>query len=415
VRILLISFYFPPAGGGGVQRPLKLATHLPSLGVETHVLAPVDPRWLHRDETLALPPDAVVHRVRYWGPRGRMPAEELRGRRGLDRLATRARLTPRRLVLPDENATFALTAIPAALRLVRELRPDVVITTSPPSSIHLVGAAVQRLTGVRWVADVRDSIVANHDRDVDRLAVRLREASHRRVAHMVARRASGIVAVTPTIATQMRTLDPRGPVTVIPNGVDFADFASARYTPGPRFRITHTGSFFAGRSPRPFLEALARSGIDAVARFVGDFRGSDRSFARDLGLDGRVEVVPFRGHAETVALQRDSEALLLLLPDAGERGLDVPSGKLFEYLAAERPVLASVPVDGAAAALVREAHAGIVVAPDDVEAMAQALRDLHARWQADPDATLRLAGTVRARIDRRTQALVYAEFLSDLL
>ena len=85
VKVLLVTLYFPPAGGGGVQRPLKFATHLPALGIETHVLAPDDPKWIHRDDELAPPTQAWVHRARYVGPRGRKPAEELHGTQGLER------------------------------------------------------------------------------------------------------------------------------------------------------------------------------------------------------------------------------------------------------------------------------------------------------------------------------------------
>src|SRR5581483_1148626 len=83
VKALLVSLYFPPAGGGGVQRTLKTATHLPALGIETHVLAPDDPKWVHRDDELEPPTQAWVHRARYIGPRGRRPAHELHGRAGL--------------------------------------------------------------------------------------------------------------------------------------------------------------------------------------------------------------------------------------------------------------------------------------------------------------------------------------------
>jgi len=173
MKVLLISFYFPPAGGAGVQRPLKFAGELARAGVDVHVLAPDDPRWLHRDEGLAVPANVSVHRARYIGPRGRRPAEELHGLRGLRRLARRLALTPRRLLLPDENVTWVATAIPRAVQLVRREKIDVVITTSPPSSVHLVGAAVRCLTGVSWVADLRDSIVAKSDRGFERLTVRV--------------------------------------------------------------------------------------------------------------------------------------------------------------------------------------------------------------------------------------------------
>ena len=91
MKVLLVTLYFPPAGGGGVQRPLKFATHLPGLGIELHVLAPDDPKWIHRDDDLPTPSLAWVHRVRFVGPRGRKPAEELHGTRGARALPAAAR------------------------------------------------------------------------------------------------------------------------------------------------------------------------------------------------------------------------------------------------------------------------------------------------------------------------------------
>ena len=103
MKVLLVTMYWPPAGGGGVQRPLKLATHLPALGIETHVLAPDDPKWIHTDAELPLPTQAWVHRARYVGPKGRLPAEELHGATGVDLAVRKAKLFGRRLLVPDEN------------------------------------------------------------------------------------------------------------------------------------------------------------------------------------------------------------------------------------------------------------------------------------------------------------------------
>ena len=126
----------------------------------------------------------------------------------------------------------------------------------------------------------------------------------------------------------------------IENGCDFDDFAGLEHHASPRFRITHAGSFFGRRDPRPFLTAFADSGLDAVARFVGDFRAADREWAETLGLGDRLELHEFAPRRRALELQRDSEALLLLIPEAGGRGKGVLSGKVFEYLAAERPILA---------------------------------------------------------------------------
>ncbi len=414
MKVLLVTMYFPPAGGGGVQRPLKFATHLPELGVETHVLAPDDPKWIHRDEELQPPTLAWVHRARYIGPRGRKPAEELHGTGGLERFTRQAQLAGRRLLVPDENVSWNLTAVPTAIRIVKREEIDVVVTTSPPSSVHLVGAAVKQALGIAWVADLRDSIVAHPHRRAESRLVRAKETGEQAVARLVARSADAIVCVSDAIADEMRDRSPAGPVATIANGSDFDDFAGLEHHPSTRFRITHTGSFFGKRDPRPFLTALARSELDIVARFLGDFRAADREWAESLSLGDRLELIPYAPRRRSLELQRDSEALLLLIPDAGGRGKGVLSGKVFEYLAASRPILAVVPADGAAAALIRESSAGVVVAPDDVDGIEAALRDLHARWSKGDLADTPLSAEWRRRVARRTRVEELAQLLEQV-
>jgi len=416
VKVLLVTLFFPPAGGAGVQRTLKFATHLPSLGIETHVLAPDDPKWIHRDEELLVPTQAWVHRARNLGPKGRRPAEELYGREGLERMARQTRLLFRRLLVPDENVAWNLTAVPTAVRIARAEQIDVVVTTSPPPSVHLVGAAVKSTLGIPWIADLRDSLVANpHRRGQESVAARAKERTQALVAKLVARRADAVVAASDAIADEARALGSTGRVVTIANGADFDDFSGLPYTASDRFRITHTGSFFGKRDPKPFLRALAGTGVDdVVARFVGDFRSSDREFLDSLGLGSRVELHPYVPRRRSLELQRDSEVLLLLIPDAGGRGKGVLSGKVFEYLAAERPILAAVPPDGAAAKLIGETNAGVVVPPDDVDAIGAALVDLHGRWARGELGWTLLPPDVRDRISRRARVEELAQLVREV-
>ena len=407
MNVLIVSLYFPPAGGPGVQRPLRLASHLGELGFGVHVLAPDDPKWLYRDPSLRPPDGVVVHRARNLGPRARAPAAELYGRRGLDRLRRRVSITLRALLVPDASVLWNVTAIPAAVRIVRRERIDVVLTTSPPGSVHLVGAAVAARTGARWVADLRDALVG--------FAHRRREIrGERTLARLVARRADAVVAASEGVAESMRRLVPSLAVHVVENGCDFDEFEGLAYRPGERFRITHTGTFLGRRSPRPFLEALARVDGDVVARFVGGVPPRHRDWIEEAGLGERVELVPFVPRRRSLALQRDSEALLLLVPEAEGRGRAVLTAKIFEYLAAERPILAVVPPDGQAAALVRELGAGVVVAPDDVDGIAAALSDLERRWREGTLDGSPLAPEARARLSRRARVEELARILREL-
>ena len=263
------------------------------------------------------------------------------------------------MLVPDENVTWNATAIPAAVRVVRAEGIDVVVTTSPPNSVHLIGAAVKRLTGVKWVADVRDSMVRNADRPVETLAARAKERTQETVGRLIARYADESIAVSDFIAEELRSLGARGEVSVISNGADFDDFAGLEYQPNGRFRVTHAGAMFGKRDPRPFLTAFARADLpDSVARFVGDFREADREWAESLGLGDRLELLPYVPRRRSLELQRDSEVNLLLMPEVPGRGSGVIAAKVFEYLAAERPIIAAVPPDGATAAFVRDAGRG---------------------------------------------------------
>jgi len=415
MKLLLVTLYFPPAGGGGVQRPLKFASQLPALGIETHVLAPDDPKWVHEDADLALPTQAWVHRARYVGPRGRRIADELHGRSGVDLVLRRASTVGRRLLLPDENVTWNATAIPKAISIARSEGIDVVLTTSPPGSVHLIGAAVKKATGAKWVADLRDSIALHAHRSAEGVGARAKQKARAGVARLVAHQADAIVAAAESIAVETRGLNPKGRVVTITNGCDFDDFAGLEYARSDRFRLTHAGSFFGKRDPKPFLQALADTGLDDVTvRFLGDFRPGDREFLESLGLADRVELIDHVPRRESLRLQRDSDALLLLIPEAGGRGRGVLSGKVFEYLAAERPVLAVVPPDGAAAELVRDTGAGVVAAPEDVPAIRDAILELHERWRAGKLDGTPLSPEWREQLSRATRVEELAELLESL-
>jgi len=412
-RVLIVAFYFPPAGGGGVQRPLKFATHLPAHGFETHVLAPDDPKWIDRDEGLALPEQVRVHRAHFLGPRGRRPAEELYGLHGMRRAARKGRLLGRRLLVPDENVTWAPTAIRAARRIVRDEGIDVILTTSPPGSVHLVGATVKAMTGIQWVADLRDPLVAHPHRRVESPLVRVKQLGPSRVEDLVARHADAVITASEAISDELRHRLALPRVDTIASGADFDDFDGLEYRRGDRFRITHAGSFFGQRDPRPFLRALEL--VDGVtARFVGDSRAADREWADASPVADRVEWLSFASRARSLELQRDSEALLLLIPEAGGRGNGILSGKVFEYLAAGRPVVALVPPDGAAARLLRQTGAGIVVAPDDVEGAARALELLRDRWRGGDDLEVLLSPEQHDALSRASRVGELAALLRSL-
>ncbi len=425
MRVLIVSFYFPPAGGGGVQRVLKLCRHLPELGIDVDVLAPDDPKWSAVDLGLAaeIPASTTVHRARYRGPsHARTPAARLAAAHGLRGAGVRAALLGRSLLLPDPEIAWFPDAVRAGTRAVRERGIDVVLSTSPPNSVHVIAAAIAKRGDLPHVADFRDSWLANPHRRYERRSVRAKRAVEARIAARALRHVAAVSAVTPSIAEEAAALAPAGTaVRVIANGCDFDEFAGLAYRRGERMRIVHAGSFFGQRSPRPFLGAFAalvaarpelRGRLQAV--FLGDLRPADRDWALGLGLGDALALEGFRPHAEALAAMRAADALLLLVPRAGGRGLSVVSGKVYEYLAAERPIVALVPPEGDAAALLRETGSAWIADPDDAGAIGAALTEAVAAWEGDRLAERRLTPEWRERLDRRTRARELAELLQSL-
>ena len=182
--------------------------------------------------------------------------------------------------------------------------------------------------------------------------------------------------------------------------------------------IVHAGSFFGKRTPRVFLQALRelldrRPELDGriLARFVGEMRPEDRAAASRLGLDGAWEETGFLSYGDALAAQRAADALLLLIPDADGRGDTVLSGKVFEYIAAARPILAAVPPGGMAADLVRRSGSGEVADGEDAAAVSAALERLADRWLDGGLPDIELAAPLREELSRRSRARDLAEVL----
>ena len=265
MRLLIVSLYWPPAGGAGVQRPLKLAAHLAGMGHEIHVLAPDDPKWLHRDDSLAQP--GACHRA----PRPQSRPSLQASCRGAPARAGSG--TPR----PARRAGGPGPARPGRERaLERDRDPRRDGDRPPPRDRRRVdhvaaGLGPPHRRGRQaphrraWVADLRDSLVSHAHR---RHEIR----GEGRLARLVASQASAVVCASNAIAAETAGLSPAGPVRV--DRATGATSTSSTASPtgaADRFRITHAGSFFGRRDPRPFLDALAL--VDGVvARFVGDFR-----------------------------------------------------------------------------------------------------------------------------------------------
>ena len=331
-RVLMLAYFFPPLGGGGVQRTLKHVKYLPDEGFDAIVLTTRLGWSPMPDPTLGaeVPPETVVIRA------PELPLRLVKW--ALGGALRRARL-PSRLTAyvgwPDEMAGWVPGATWHALRAVRRYRPEVLYSTLSPASAHLVALMVSRATGIPWVADFRDAWTRNPQgerlaRPFARLSARLERA--------VVSRATYLVVVDESV--ELLDVDPGDPrLVVIRNGVDPEDVlpVTARRR-GTRFRISYVGSLYGARDAAPVFAALRalvdRGVIDEgllELRIVGS-----AALDADANLDRLpVSRMGYVDHAAAIAEMAAADVLLFYAPTVN-RG---PSGKIYEYLVSGRPVL----------------------------------------------------------------------------
>lgn len=430
MRVLIVSYYFPPAAGGGVQRVLKWCQYLHEIGIEPHVLTPDDPRWIDTGGGLEVPYGTVVHRSHNLSPRSVRPREEIEAARGrMGRLARRALLQPRRVLVPDMHIGWALSAVRAGTAAVRMHDIDIVVSTSPPETDHVIAARIARRCSVPWVADFRDSWLDLPHLRTDRSSVRAKHAANVRIATRIMPRAAAITTVSQPLADDLSQRHPGSRIEVIPNGVDLADLASL---PAPlplqsgadrasRFVISYTGNFFGRQSPATFLSALTqvlerRSDIASALtmRFVGGLKAQDEAtISATPVLAAATERIGFMEYRDVLAEQHAADLLLLYVaPGAGSQG--VYTGKVFEYVGAQRPILALVPEDNVCVPLVTDAGTGIVVNPDDIDAIATAIEQAYDTWRVDGRRSCVVPEAVLHRISRRAGTEQLAGLLSSV-
>jgi glycosyltransferase involved in cell wall biosynthesis len=398
-RVLVVTYYFPPAGGPAVQRVLKTVKYLRGYGYEPTVLTVADGAYPQRDPSLAadVPAGVAVHRTGSFDPFGvyarvtgkpkaeAVPVGSIGGERPVERLARWLRAN---VFLPDARVGWAPFAVREALRLHRARPFDAVLTSGPPHSAHLIGRALKRRTGVPWVADFRDpwtGINYYEELPMTEAARRL----DRRLERSVLREADRVVTVSPSWAEGLAALAGRNDgVLVVHNGYDEEDFEGVPRGPEAvardRFVLAYVGSMYATRNPTTLWAVL--TGLRAAGeverlrvRLVGGVGEDVRTALTAAGLDRVTEVAAYVPHDEAVRAMTAAALLLLVVdPCATERG--ILTGKLYEYLASGRPVLALGPPEGDAARLLAETAGGRLFARDDVEGIAAFVREHYAAW-----------------------------------
>lgn len=384
-RILIVSYLYPPAGGIGVQRALSLSRYLPDSGFEVHVLTAWNPAAPVRDEKLLklVPPAVRIHkavtpeppfyfRKKLWRLASALRSKKEAGGEPAARRGFPAGLA-QRILCPDPQRLWVPFAMGKARRMIRRHGIGTVLATAPPFSVFLISNALKReFPGLKVVSDFRDEWLRFYLTDFEFLRSDYTVKRATEIERETVERSDLVIAVTRSSLDEIRSRypeQPAGKFVVISNGYDPAAFEGvargSHGIPGVMV-VTHTGTAYRTASPKYYLEAVdslperIRGSIET--RFIGRIAESEsRTLA---GRRSRVKLLGFLAQQDALRLTAETDYLLLTMTN----DFSLP-GKMFEYLAVRKPILALSPARGEVDRLIAETSSGWCVNPEDPAAI----------------------------------------------
>ena len=386
-RVLIISYYWPPTGGSGVQRWVKFAKYLPSEGWQPVIYTPQNPEQLAVDESLTaeIPTEAEIIKTRIVEPYEiykkllrksghSKEAVEVNPVNAQNKsfLQKAAMWVRGNLFRPDPRCLWIGPSVRFLKKYLQEHPVDLIVSTGPPQSMHLIGRRLAKETGLPWIADFRDPwtkiFYFKH-----LSMTRATEKWHEKMEKKVLDEASVVVAVSPLVQQEFQQMT-QTPVELITNGFDECDFDGERYR---EFCITHTGLFAADGNPTVLWDVLAEKCVldedfrkALKIKLIGKTDDSILTALREAGLERVVEDMGYQPHAVAVEEQRKASLLILPLRKEPEYKAVLP-GKLFEYLASWRPVLGIGQPDGAMSIILNTTKTGLVLDWEDKRSIAR--------------------------------------------
>ncbi|MBV9468775.1 MAG: glycosyltransferase [Abitibacteriaceae bacterium] len=436
MRVLLISYHFPPDAAIGAVRPYQFARLLPEHGIETWVLT-VQPQFAElRDDRLTtddIPADHIVRTAVYPTKRRRLiklaaalktklkggsanhsngaaPAISKNGASGgasaIDQIPWRQRWFMSWVFFPDNLAGWYKPAHEAAEKMLRQTKFDAIISTSPPRVAHFLAYDLSLRYKLPWIMDLRDPWF----KDIDEVHSKTLDDLYHRLFLRYSSQADAVVMNTERLREYMVKTVPSiaNKAVTIPNGAKLKPRANKPALDKPaQFRVGHYGSVYSTRSAQAFLEGLRlwldRSKInpaEVAVRFMGPEFGSTPYHVERLKLESIVTLCPPVSRDRVTELMREDYILLLL---ANDQPLQIP-GKLYEYLAVERRILASTEADGASADLIRGRPGCSIV--QTAEDMANALTQYWQEYEQGSSAEIDYGDLLReCSYERRVESL----------
>ena len=400
-RVLIITYYWPPSGGSGVQRWLKMSKYLPEYGWQPVIYTTENAEYPIIDHSLEkdVAPNIEVIRRPITEPYSAYKKflgikKEETVKMGFIQEKEKNKSWKSDLTLwvrgnffiPDARCGWVKPSVHFLKEYLNEHPVDAIISTGPPHSMHLIALKLKEALGLPWIADFRDpwtEIDYYNDLHLTAWADR----KHHRLEQEVLTKADKVVTVAPDGARRLGRLGNRN-VRTIYNGFDRDDDAQTPVNLSEQFTITYLGVLSKIQNPSNLWQALAElikedSKFDKSLRInmIGQIDSAVVSSINENGLSQHVAYSPYMPHDQVSAVHRSSTLLLLLLmPDSEPRAKGLLTGKLFEYMASGRPILCIGPEDGDAARILRETGAGQTISFEDKEKMKEALKNLYQRY-----------------------------------
>lgn len=373
-KVLIVTYYWPPAGGPGVQRWLKFSKYLPEFGIEPIIYTPENPSYPLIDKTLSaeISPDLKVVRTKIWEPY--QIAEKLNPKtkdykagnfEKSDKQSFLTRLSVfvrGNYFIPDARKFWVKPSVKFLKNYLLENQIETIITTGPPHSMHLIGLKLKKKNpNLKWIADFRDpwTQISYHKE------LKLTEKSskkHLELEKLVLKSADCVISTSFSDGENFRNSGAKR-VEVITNGFEESDFRIGKFISN-KFKITYSGGLEFARNPLVVWETLKELigenqefKSDFELEFYGNLSQEVENSILENGLENHLIKKGYVSHKDAIQGIKNADLLLLTnFPDEKSRGI-IP-GKLFEYLATGNPVLAIGPKDGDVAKILKATQSG---------------------------------------------------------
>jgi glycosyltransferase involved in cell wall biosynthesis len=378
-KVLIISYYWPPSGGAGVQRWLKFAKYLPEFGWEPHIYTPENPEAPAQDESLLndIPKEVVVIKQPIFEPYGfykKFTGNKKSVNAGFlsENKDSRKKFTEQlsiwvrgNLFIPDARKFWIKPSIKFLIEYIQKEGIEVVVSSGPPHSMHLIAMGLKKKLKIKWIADFRDPWT-NIDFYKDLMLTKAADRKHHRLEKEVLQTADEVITIGNTMAEEFEDIR-KAKVQVITNGYDSDDFEFVKKEATDDFVIVHVGSINPDRNHAIFWEGLkelcennSEFAEKLRIRFIGKLDYSVLESVEKYGLKSLFESINYVPHEQVKGYLFDADMLYLPLNNT-PNAKGILSGKFFEYLATAKPILGIGHPQGDAAKIMRETKAGLMI------------------------------------------------------